>query len=137
MAPCGDAVAYVGVIGAYAESRVIPGNDGLRPLGLAGAVLGGLAQLNATSVAYTRSYAGFWDGTFAITSADNITFGARYTDDRIINRSNDEFITTDGTSSVLSFPTQYTSSRRPPRGRPGASERCLPDRVLAGPKLAR
>ena len=87
-------------------------NDALRPLGIAGAAVGDLERLNATSASYTRTYAGFLDGTFAITHEDNITFGARYTDDRIINRANDEFIVAGGSSSTA-FPTQYSNSKRP------------------------
>lgn len=60
-------------------------NEDLNPLRVSGTTLD--SQYEAYNKTYTNSYAGFLDGTFGITSTTNLTLGARYTDDRVKERS--------------------------------------------------
>ena len=92
---------------------VYKNNDGLTPLGIAGAAAGGLSQIYETSVSETRSYAGFVDATYAITPVDHLTAGLRYTDDRIINNGNVALFAPDSTTTVIPAPSQYADAKRP------------------------
>ncbi len=88
-------------------------NDGLRPLQIAGAAVGGIPFFGATSVSYTRSYAAFMDGTYAIEPATHLTLGIRYTDDRIKNEGNTNTVLPDGTGIVVAAPDQYADATKP------------------------
>jgi iron complex outermembrane receptor protein len=61
-------------------------DEGVRPLDLEGLAFG-TSELQPYSKSYTRSYAGYTDGTLALTSDTNLTLGARITTDQINNTS--------------------------------------------------
>jgi len=60
-------------------------NEDLNPLTVTGTTLAD--QYNGYNKSYTRSYAGFLDGTLALTNATNLTLGVRYTEDQVKNRT--------------------------------------------------
>lgn len=72
-------------------------DEGLVPLTAGGLALGSLDfKYQGWSKSYTRSYAGFLDGTVELLTGTNLTLGARYTEDRIKNTSYTEFTVAPG-----------------------------------------
>jgi iron complex outermembrane recepter protein len=86
--------------------------DGVRPLQIAGAAVAGLDYFGATSVSYTKSYAAFVDGNYALTDKTKLTLGVRETADRITNRG---YITVGagGVLSITDLPEQEANATKP------------------------
>ena len=88
-------------------------NEGVRPLGLEGLAFGGLSEVEPFSKSYTRSYAGYTDGTLALTSDTSLTVGARVTADQTSNTSYTTAIDGTGLSSTTAPLYQNTNATEP------------------------
>jgi iron complex outermembrane recepter protein len=86
-------------------------NDGTS-LSTSGLLLGGGDLYVGSSIAYTRSYAAFFDSTLEILPATNLTLGVRETADRIHNRSNTIF-TGFGSTFVTEMPELTGNATKP------------------------